>query len=79
MANATIVNAWKDDTTAYLAVSVTESDGNKEYIGSVPLTELVGLNAAQTKAKLVATVKAQRDAQYSTAQALAGLSRSVVV
>lgn len=34
---ATIVSAWKDDTTAYLAVSLTRRGETVEYIGSAPL------------------------------------------
>lgn len=64
MASATIVKAWQDGINAYLAVSVVEggNQGTKEYIGSVPLTDLVGTNA-QKKALLIAAVKAIRDAQ----------------
>lgn len=78
MANATIVRAWRDGTHAHLAVRVAEAEGNVEYIGSVPLQELAGLPAREQKAKLVAAVKAVRDAQMNTETDL-GLAGTVTI
>ena len=49
MATATIVSAWKDTTTAYLAVSLSRNGENVEYIGSAPL---VVEGVQQTNAQL---------------------------
>lgn len=92
MANATVIRAWTDPNNAYVAVTVAEggAQGTVEYIGGVSLTtDLAGvgfagqtwaqLSAANKKAALVAAVKAVRDAQQATPQALAGITGTVTV
>lgn len=77
---ATIVKAWQDATSAYLAVNVTEAGGAVEYIGSVPKDAAwQTMTVAQQKATLVAAVKAVRDAQQVAMNALPGLSGTVTV
>jgi hypothetical protein len=93
MASATVMGAWTDDSRAYVAVQVAEggNQGNKEYIGSVSLTDdlaAVGfagqtwtqISAANKKVALVAAVKAVRDARIAAAQqALAGVTGIVTI
>jgi hypothetical protein len=92
MATATVIRAWQDASSAYLAVSVSEggNQGNKEYIGSVSLTDdlaLVGfpgktwtqLSAAEKKTALIAACKAVRDAQQATQSAIGGISGTVTL
>ncbi len=80
MPTGTIVKAWTDATTAYMAVSISEPGviGLVEYIGAVPLGQLQGLTPAQQKAALVAACKAKRDAQQATTVDL-GLSGAATV
>ena len=75
---ATVVKAWKDTKKAYLAVRVAEANGEVEYVGSVPVAYLIGKTAAQQKTALIAAVKAIRDAQMITDDAL-GITGSVTI
>ena len=80
MASATVVRAWRADGRAHLAVRVAEADGaNVEYIGSTALEDLQGLTVAEQKAKLVAAVKAVRDARVSGPQDIAGITGTVTI
>ncbi len=69
MATGTIVKAWKDSTTGYMAVKVGE-DGVVEYIGVSPLLNDAEQPKSVTKLKqdLVASVKEQRDRQLASVQ-----------
>lgn len=80
--NATIVNAWKDEANAYLAVRVEKDHKDEsavEYIASTPLLDAQGQakNNQQLKAELVAACKAQRDAQKKPSPGSLGLSGAV--
>ena len=92
MANAAIVDAWTDNVSAYQAVRVAEggAQGNKEYIGSVSLTDdlaAVGfpgqtwaqLSAANKKEALRIATKVVRDAQQPARTAVAGITGTVVI
>lgn len=60
MATGTIVSAWKDDTTAHLAVALTRRGETVEYIGTAPLVVGgVSQTNAQLKAACVADIRAQ--------------------
>lgn len=91
MANATVVDAWQDGTSAYLAIRVAESgnQGNKEYIGTIRLDEdlarfgfagkvFTDITAAQKKTVLIAVVKAVRDTQLPNPTSL-GITGTVTV
>ena len=77
MPDGTIVRAWREGGTAYMAVRVVEGAGPVEYVGSVPAVELAGLTAAQRRARLATAVKAVRDAQEGPQDL--GLSGTVTV
>lgn len=66
MPTATIVKAWKDKVSAYIAIRVAEAQGNVEYIASVPLADLADKALAEQKATLVAAAKSTRDATMSS-------------
>ncbi len=68
MATATIVRAWTDGTTARMAVRVTESYGDAEYIGAVPMDdEWQAMSGSQRRAALLAACKARRDSLQAQA------------
>lgn len=66
---AKIIAAWKNSGRAYIAISVEgaatsvgglgvlASPTQTEYVGSVPISDLEGLSAAETKAALAAAAK----------------------
>ena len=62
MPQAVVVSSWEKGDRAFMAVRVTEADGDVEYVGSKRLADLDGLSTAQKKAAMVAEVKAVRDA-----------------
>jgi hypothetical protein len=79
MPSATVVRAWQDATTAYLAVRVVEGGRNVEYVGAVPLADLEGLSAAEQKAALVVAAKVARDVQQASRADIAGISGTVTI
>lgn len=83
---ATVINAWQDATTAYLAVEVDEGNtmGTVEYIGNVPLDQEMtpatddapavlfrDLSADAQQRALIDAVKAIRDRQVAPVETIA--------
>ena len=64
-----IVAAWKNGTSALVAIRVDEGDdiGDVEYIGSTPLLDSEGNKKSPLvlKTELIKVVKANRDAQLN--------------
>ena len=83
MTTATVVKAWQDGTTAFLAVNVDEGGGKFiEYISNTPLvdpTTGAAKSPARIKTDLTAAVKALRDAQQAAPSAIAGITGSVTI
>lgn len=80
MATATIVKAWQDGHSAYVAVAVPETGGTVEYIASVAKDDTWrALTAPEKRAALIAAVKAVRDAQQTGSSSLAGVTGTVTV
>lgn len=80
MATGTIVSTWDDGANAFAAVRVNEgaSQGNVEYLASVPLSELAGKTNPEKRELLRVAVKAARDRQQGGRNDL-GLSGSVAL
>ena len=90
MPTGTIVSVYRDDTSAYAAVSVVEGSRTFEYIGVVPLTgdlaafgfpgqDWSALSNANKKLALQAAVKAERDRQRAAPTPVAGISGTVTL
>jgi hypothetical protein len=71
MANANVVNAWRDDENAYLAIKVPGE--MIEYIGSTPLRDAAGnpKSVATLKEELRVACQAKRNAQLTGQQPVA--------
>lgn len=80
MPQAQIVSAFIEEGFACLAVAVNENGRRVEYVGSVPVSELNGLSDAEKRAKLVAAVKAVRDAEVREASTpISGMTGTVTL
>ena len=83
MATATIVKAWKDQTYAYAAASVTGDDpsGPVEYIAKTPLNDPSGnpYSTTQLKANLTAALSVVRNATLAQTTNLPTISGTVTV
>lgn len=67
MATATIVKVFPENGKLIMVVSVNEgAAGVRQYVGKVPIDDLVGKTNAEKKDALTAAVKLNRDAQLSS-------------
>jgi hypothetical protein len=89
MANATIVSAWNDQTYAYAAAAVQETQTvdtvsgahTVEYLAKTPLRDNSGnlLSLAQLKTNLTAALSAARAAQLPANTSALAISGNVAI
>lgn len=81
MATANIIRAWKDNTNAYIAVTVTESQGNVEYTAWTPLVDDKGVVklTSQLKSELTTNVAAVRNTQMNPPQTISAITGTITI